>query len=254
MDDTSHFFSWDERWDIAHLGDKKAALTFAVEHFIQCGQKAIESHDFFAVALSGGSTPKEIFQLLTSKGYAHRLDWSKVFLFWGDERSVPATHHDSNFRMAMDAGWKNVAVPHSHIFKMNAEKDREENALLYEETIKKTLGTSSFDLIMLGMGEDGHTASLFPRTKALQEKTALVVANEVPQKKTWRMTFTYRCINLATTIAIYVLGKSKATMVGEVFLGENRSAYPIFFVGTPSNKTLWILDAEAGKKILNSKI
>ncbi len=253
MADDPHFFSWDERRDIAHPGDLDASLTFAVEHFINCAKEAIKSHGLFAVALSGGSTPKKIFEMLSSDLYSKELDWSKVLLFWGDERSVPPTDPDSNFRMAMDAGLKTLSIPREHIFRMEAETNIEENSHTYEAKIKEVLGDRPFDLIMLGMGEDGHTASLFPGTRALEEKTALVVPNEVPQKKSWRMTLTYPCINRARNTVIYVLGKSKEPMIRQVFLEKHTPPFPVSLVGTPENKALWVVDSEAGFPLLEKK-
>ncbi|QVL57099.1 MAG: 6-phosphogluconolactonase [Simkaniaceae bacterium] len=253
MNKEHHFFSWDERRDIAHPGDKEATLTFAVEHFINCGKEAIKAHGFFIVALSGGSTPKALFEKLSSTDYAGELDWTKILLFWGDERSVPPTDPESNFRMAMDAGLKTLSIPSEHIFRMEAEENIEENARAYEEKINEALGPRPFDLIMLGMGEDGHTASLFPGTKALDEKTALAVANEVPQKKTWRMTLTYPCINHAKNIVLYVLGASKADMVKQVFLEMHEPPFPVALIGRAGNKALWVLDSEAAVPLLTSK-
>ena len=253
MNDDPHFFSWDDRRDIAHPGDRNHTLAFAVEHFISCAKEAMKSHEYFAVALSGGSTPKKIFEMLSSPSYSGEIDWTKVFIFWGDERSVPPTDPDSNFRMAMDAGLKSLSIPPTHIFRMEAEENTAENAKAYEDKIMEILGSRPFDLVMLGMGEDGHTASLFPGTKALEEKVALAVANKVPQKETWRMTLTYPCINSARNIAIYVLGKSKAEMVSQVFLKSHKPPYPISLIGTPHNKALWVLDSEAADPILKNR-
>ncbi|MDJ0652305.1 MAG: 6-phosphogluconolactonase [Simkaniaceae bacterium] len=253
MSHNPHFFSWDERRDIACPGNREVTLTFAVEHFIHCGKEAMKNHEFFAVALSGGSTPKAIFEKLSSIRHASELDWSKVLLFWGDERAVPPTDLESNFRMAMDAGLKTLSMPQEHVFRMEAEGSIEANARAYQAKIKEVLGPRPFDLVMLGMGEDAHTASLFPGTKALEETIALVVANEVPQKKTWRMTLTYPCINRAKNIVLYVLGESKAPMVQEVFLEKHDPPYPVSLIGRPGNKALWVLDSESGKPLLNSK-
>lgn len=250
MSEESHFFSFDERRDIAHPGDKEKTLNFAVEHFISCGKEAIQNHQFFAVALSGGSTPKAIFEKLSSPEYSGELDWTKVLLFWSDERTVPPTSPESNFRMAMDAGLKTLSIPPNHIFRMEAEENCAENAKAYEQKIKETLGPRPFDLIMLGMGDDGHTASLFPGTKALDEKIALVVANEVPQKKSWRMTFTYPLINRGKNIVVYVLGASKGNKVKEVFKENHKPPFPVSLIGTPGNKALWILDTEAAQSLL----
>ncbi|MCB1107259.1 MAG: 6-phosphogluconolactonase [Chlamydiia bacterium] len=251
MSETPHFFSWDKRRDIAHPGDKGQTLAFATEHFINCAKEAMKTHEYFAVALSGGSTPKTIFEMLSSPSYSGEIDWTKVLIFWGDERSVSPTSPESNFRMAMDAGLKTLSIPPTHIFRMEAEDNIVENGKAYNAKIKEVLGSRPFDLVMLGMGEDGHTASLFPGTKALEEKSALAVANEVPQKQTWRMTLTYPCINAARNIAIYVLGKSKEEAVRKVFLEEHTPPYPVSLVGTEANKALWILDTEAAASLLN---
>jgi 6-phosphogluconolactonase len=240
-----HFFSWDDRRDIAHPGNNQKTLTFSIEHFINCGKEALKMHGHFAVALSGGSTPKAIFQALPQAPYSSAIDWSKAYIFWSDERSVAPTDPDSNFRMAIDAGFKNLPIPNDHFFRMKAEDNIEENALNYEMKIKQILGSRPLDLIMLGMGEDGHTASLFPGTKALEEKNRWVVANHIPQKETWRMTMTYPLINKAKNIVIYVLGKSKRDMVHKVFLEDHKPPFPVSLIGTPTNKALWILDTDA---------
>ena len=147
--------------------------------------------------------------------------------------------------MAIDAAFKNLPIPAEHFFRMQAEDNIEDNALKYEMKIKQTLGARPFDLIMLGMGEDGHTASLFPGTKALEEKSRWIVANHVPQKETWRMTMTYPIINKAKNIVIYVLGKNKKEMVRQVFLENHTPPFPVSQVGTATNKALWILDSDA---------
>lgn len=249
--DTPHFFSWDERRDIAHVGSKDETLIFAAEHWISCAKEAQKLHGHFAVALSGGSTPKRIFEILSSAPYAKEIDWTKIYLFWGDERAVAPTDPESNFRMAMDAGLKSLSIPRKHIFRMEAESEIEANAKAYEKKIRETLGSRPFDLIMLGMGEDGHTASLFPGTKALEEKTALVASNHVPQKETYRMTLTYPCINSARNIVLYVLGKGKQEMVKQVFFEKHEPPYPVSLIGTTQNKALWIVDTDAGAPLLS---
>lgn len=240
-----HFFSWDSRRDIAHPGNYQETLAFSIEHFLNCAKEAIKLHNHFAVALSGGSTPKAMFEALAKPPYASETDWRKVFLFWSDERSVNPTSPDSNFRMAIDAGFKNLPIPANQIFRMEAENHIEENAHQYEVKIKQVLGARPFDLVMLGMGEDGHTASLFPNTTALKETKRWVVANHIPQKKTWRMTFTYPLINKAKNIVVYVLGKNKRNMLQKVFLEEHTPPFPVSLIGTPTNKALWIVDTNA---------
>jgi len=240
--------SWDERRDLAIPGDYQETLRFCVEHFIDICQKSIQKHGAFFVALSGGSTPNAIFEELSSPQHQSRIDWSKVHLFWSDERAYPPDHPDNNYAMAMKAGLKKMPIPPKQIHRMQAEEKIEENAALYEQTIHKVLHGHPFDLIMLGMGEDGHTASLFPHTAGLNVSERLVIANFIPQKKCWRMTMTYDCINAATHIAIYVLGAAKKEMLKEVLLSPDQfERLPSQRIGTKEHKALWIADAAAAE-------
>lgn len=240
--------NWDERRDLEIAGSQENTLKFCAEHFIQVYKESIEAHDSFSVALSGGSTPKALFALLTQDPYVFQIDWSKVHLFWSDERSVSPEDSDSNYHMAMTSGFSKMPIPPSQIHRMVAEKDIEKNAEAYEILLKEHLKGRGLDLIMLGMGEDGHTASLFPETAGLTVKDKLVIANFVPQKNTWRMSFTFDCINSARHIAIYVLGKSKQEMLHAV-LTSTSNVYPIERVGTIKHKALWIVDEDAAKLI-----
>lgn len=239
----------DERRNIALPGDHDTTLTFAIDLWLKIAEESIQDHGFFAVALSGGSTPKKIFQKLSSM--PDRIDWSKVYLFWSDERNVLPSDSESNYHMAMEAGGlSKLPLLKNHIFRMVAEENLELNAKAYEKIILEKLGSHPFDLVMLGMGDDGHTASLFPHTEALKAKGHLVVHNYIPKKKTWRMTFTYDCINHARHICIYVLGDSKAKILERVLFSDfHPEEYPSQGIGTPSNPALWIVDAEAGKNL-----
>ena len=235
-------------------GDYATTLAFCVQHWLQTASEAIRKYGSFAVALSGGSTPKAIYESLTLPHHQKSLDWSKVWLFWSDERAAPPTHPDSNFHMAMEAGFGKLPIPHAQIFRMHAEVEIEKNAKDYEETIKKTLKGRPFDLIMLGMGDDGHTASLFPHTTALKVTDRLVVANEVPQKNTWRMTMTFPCINAASNIAIYVLGASKKERLAEIFHAEEDvERLPSQGVGIKERPALWIADLDAAALLSSEK-
>jgi 6-phosphogluconolactonase len=233
-----------EKREIMVPGNEVVTLAFCVQHWIKSAQSAIRDHGSFFVALSGGSTPKAIYERLA--GLPDQLDWSKVFFFWSDERAVSPDNPDSNYHMAMEAGLKELSIPSSHIFRMPAEKEIEAGAKEYEKMIQKVLGKRPFDLIMLGMGEDGHTASLFPHTEGLHVKDRQVIANFIPQKKCWRMTMTFSCINSAKQAAIYVLGPSKKEMVKEVLLSkEEPERFPVQAVGTKERPALWILDESA---------
>jgi len=242
--------SMDTRRDIAIPGNREETLHFSVEQIIKIANESIADHDYFSIALSGGSTPKAIFQALADPKNRDRIDWTKVKLYWSDERAVPHSNPESNFKMAMDAGFSSLPIPESQIFRMEAEKDVEHHAHHYESLIKSNIPDGKFDFVMLGMGEDGHTASLFPHTHGLHSDGKWVVGNFIPEKDVWRMTLTYECINRARNIVIYVLGTSKAPMVKQVFTGNyDPDQYPIQKVGTPESKALWVLDIDASKMI-----
>lgn len=249
--------SFDDRRDIVIPGSTEKTLTYCVEHFISIGNEAIATHGMFCVALSGGSTPKTIFQGLSSATNQSRLDWKRVLLFWSDERSVPPNDPESNYKMAMDAGFNKIPIPKQNIFRMPADSDDlPEAAKAYEKLIIEHVPEKTFDLVMLGMGEDGHTASLFPKTHALHtdEAERLVVANFVPQKNTWRMSLTFNCINAARHIAIYVLGKGKAGMLKHVLTSPyDPDTLPIQHIGTRQHKALWIVDDEAAQDLLKQE-
>lgn len=222
-------------------GDTEAALKFCTLHFLKTADEAIRTKGHFHVALSGGSTPKAIYERLAK--HPSDIDWKKVHLFWSDERSVPPTHPESNYRMAMESLIE-LPIPSSHIHRMVAEDNIVGNAHAYDALIQK----HPLDLVMLGIGEDGHTASLFPHTNALHAHHELVVANHVPQKNTWRMTFTYPCINGASHIVVYALGEGKKEILAKVFL-EPPGTYPIQAVGTLNHKALWIADTAAASLV-----
>ncbi len=250
-----HPKSFNERQQMIVPGDTQETLMYCVEQFISLAKEAIQDHGAFFVALSGGSTPKAIFEYLTSESYAHQIEWNKIHLFWSDERAAPPDHPDNNYHMAMQAGLKKMPIPKEHIHRMRAEEKIEENALSYEQEIKTTLKDHPFDLMMLGMGEDGHTASLFPHTEGLKIHNRLVIANYIPEKKTWRMSLTYDCINQAKNIVIYVLGASKKATLANIFLSPPQfEHYPIQKVGTSSHPALWIMDKAAAQELLEKEI
>lgn len=240
-------YAYDERRDIAIPGDYEQTLQFCIELFFKVARKAIADHGYFAVALSGGSTPKAIYQGILKAAPQNPIDWNCVLLFWSDERCVPLDHPDSNYKMAMDAGFSKLPIPKENIFPMRGEGDLEKSAKDYEREILEKIPSRSFDLVMLGMGDDGHTASLFPKTHGLHPISGRhVIPNYVPQKDTWRLTLTFECINSASHIVVYVLGKGKAQMVHHVFTtAHDPDTLPIQRVGTAAHKALWIMDRDA---------
>jgi len=243
--------NFDARRDLIVPGDKNQTIDFCVDQLIRIAQEAISLRGNFFIALSGGSTPNAIYEKLSQPPFKDLVDWSKVFLFWSDERPVSPNKTESNYRNSMQAGLNLLPIPEANIFRMKAEENIEENALAYEQLIREKVPNLSFDLVMLGMGEDGHTASLFPETHGLHTSNRLVIANYIPQKQTWRMSLTYECIHAAKQIVIYVLGKAKAGRVKEVLTETLQpDVLPIQRIGTNKHKALWILDTEASEKLI----
>ena len=244
----------DDRRKLIIPGETQLTIIFCVEHFIFIAKQSIKERGAFFVALSGGSTPKAIFECLTRPPYDQMIEWNKIHLFWSDERSVPPDHPDSNYHMAMQAGLSKMSIPEAQVHRMRAEEKIADNAAAYEQEIAKALNGRGFDLVMLGMGDDGHTASLFPHTEGLKAQNRQVIANYIPEKKTWRMTLTFECINQAENIAIYVLGPAKKTMLAKVLFSPYQwENYPVQKIGTPTHRALWIADLAAAEEIVSHK-
>jgi 6-phosphogluconolactonase len=245
--------TWDSRRDIIIPGDETQTLLFAANHWINTAKLAINKYGFFSVALSGGSTPQAIYQIL-SQEHQKSIDWNKVLVFFGDERNVPLDSPESNYFQAKQSGLFNLPIPQSQIFPIDCSKDLVEVAEDYGTLIKSKLGKDLFHLVMLGVGEDGHTASLFPNTAALEEKEKLVVANFIPNQNKFRITITYPCINSAQTAVIYALGERKKEVVSLVLNSPLQSQYPSSAIGSEKLKALWIIDQKAASLIINKKI
>ena len=190
-------------------GDKEETIAYATSHLARAIQAAYTERGKCSLALSGGSTPKAIYEQLRKKP----LEWSRIDLFWSDERSVPPDHPDSNYRMALEAFGD---LPFGSLHRMVAESDIEAHAAAYADLLPRSL-----DIVMLGMGADGHTASLFPGTSALQEEVRLVVPVYVEEKKGWRMTLTFPCIEAAKMAVVYIIGEGKAEMLRAVMGGAD---------------------------------
>ena len=225
----------------------------AAEKFCVLGSSAIRERGKFAVALSGGSTPRGLHQELVTH-FASRLDWSKVFFFWGDERHVAPDSSDSNYRMANETLLSKLPIPPENIFRVPSElPDARQAAAKYEQTLQQFFHLNSdsfprFDFILLGMGPDGHTASLFPGTAALQERDRLVVANWVEKLNTFRITFTYPVLNDATCVMFLVNGDEKAEMVRRA-LKDPAANLPSQKVRPDDGELLWYLDKGAALKL-----
>ena len=209
------------------------------------------------IAVSGGTTPKAMFALLADRSapYFARVPWDKLNLFWVDERCVPPTDAESNYRMTNEAMLSKVPLPAGQIHRMKGELEPEVAASQYEAIIRAEFGLDRsgdpvFDLVLLGMGDDGHTASLFPHTQALFAMVPLVVANHVPQKDTWRVTLTWPVINRARRVAFLIEGAGKAQVLDDVLLGPyDPESKPSQLIRPDSGKLTFLLDAAAAAKL-----
>lgn len=226
------------------------------ESFIAWGNAAIDARGEFAIALTGGNTPRPLYAELNLLPYRAALDWEKVRIFFGDERTVPPHDPASNHRMAMESWLRGSGILPDHIHRMHGEAAdldaaAAEYALLLEKHLPIENGAPSFDLVLLGMGDDGHTASLFPGTAALQEQGKFVVANSVPQLQTQRLTLTYPTINAAQEVWVLANGESKAGRVAQVF-GKQPGGedLPIRNVMPTTRRLRWILDEAAGHSLI----
>jgi 6-phosphogluconolactonase len=236
----------------------------AAEEFIRVGRGAIGAQGRFTVALSGGSTPKALYSLLAAN-YAS-FAWNRIFLFFGDERHVPPTDAESNYRMVNEALLTKIAIPAENVFRVPAENpDAAAAASDYEAQLRRFFELRPgvrpdrpgdqpgefprFDLILLGMGPDGHTASLFPDSAALEEQSRLVVANWVAKFNTHRITFTFPVLNRAAEVMFMASGADKAEMLHQVLEGKSTPPLPSQRVQPTDGKLLWMLDEAAAAKL-----
>lgn len=235
-------------FDTAEEVARAAAL-----RFVELSHSAIAARGRCGVALSGGSTPKRTFQLLASDDFKTQVDWAGVHVFFGDERCVPPDHADSNYRMADEALLSRVQIPPKNVHRIVGEGDAVANARLYEDELQTFFAGESwprFDLVLLGLGDDGHTASLFPGTQALAERTAWVVANWVEKLNAYRITLSAPAINMAAHVAFLVTGAGKAERVAEVINGPREPERLPSQLIRPENGTLeWLLDRAAAARL-----
>jgi 6-phosphogluconolactonase len=239
---------------LVHVYNNPEEVARAVAgRFVRIAREATEARGRFSVALAGGSTPRRVYELLASGEWQSRVSWSRVHAFFGDERCVPPDHPESNYRMAHDALLSHVPIPPAQVHRMRGEGDAPANARLYEQELRAFfhgLDWPRFDLVMLGMGDDGHTASLFPNTPALHEQTAWVAANPVEKLHTTRLTLTPHAVNHAANILLTVTGATKAQRLQQVINGEaNPELLPVQLV-RPSNGLLeWFVDSAAAASL-----
>jgi len=225
----------------------------AAEEFVGAARTAIGAQGRFTVALAGGSTPKALYSLLAASYAA--FAWNRVFFFFGDERHVPPTDPQSNYRMANEALLSKITIPAENVFRVHAENpDAAAAAADYEAEVRRFFALKTgefprFDLILLGMGPDGHTASLFPDSKALDEHSRVVVSNWVEKFKTDRITFTFPVLNNAHEVMFMTSGADKADMLHQVLEGKNTPPFPCQLVQPTDGKLLWVIDEPAAEKL-----
>ncbi len=211
----------------------------------------LPANNFFTIALSGGTTPEKIYNFF-SRNYSDKIDWERIKIFWGDERCVPPDDKESNFRMTFENLIKHIHIPEKNIYRIYGENEPHKESHRYSELLKRELrivnNIPSFDLIILGLGEDGHTVSIFPGQIQLFNSNELCVTTVHPVSNQKRITITGKIINNAKKVAFLVMGEKKSKIVFEILNEkENAMHYPAFYVNPQSNNLTWIIDKEAAK-------
>ena len=241
--------------EVQILPTKNDVARKAAEEFVRAAAKSVQERGAFSVALAGGSTPLGMYELLAGEPYRSQVEWERVLFFWGDERCVPPDDPESNCGAAVAALVSELGLPEANVHRMRGEVDPHEAANAYEHEIRQVIGGQPprFDLILLGMGDDGHTASLFPGTDALGETGRMVVANHVPKLDAWRLTFTSTLINAAHQVLFLVTGDGKAEALREVLEGEpDPDTYPSQLVRPTDGRLLFHLDEPAAALLTRS--
>jgi 6-phosphogluconolactonase len=232
--------------------DPEALSLAAADLFVNLAQQSIAKQGRFAVALSGGSSPKRLYVLLGSLPHRDAVSWPQVHFFWADERCVPPDHPESNYKLAFDTLLSNVPVPEANVHRMKGEEEPGNAAKDYEEALQgyfRILGIPAFDLIILGVGEDGHTASLFPGSPVLREATRLVFPVYLERPKRDRVTLTLPVLNEASHILFLASGRTKAGVVSGIIDGNNQQHYPAGLVRPANGEVVWFIDREAAEKL-----
>ncbi len=234
--------------------DPEALARAVAERWVELAAEAARARGRFHVALAGGSTPRRLYRLLAETPYRERIPWAQVHLWFGDERCVPPDHPESNYRMVRESLLDRVPIPPEQVHRMEGEaEDPAEAATRYARELTSQLplsaqGVVQFDLILLGMGTDGHTASLFPGTPVLRERARLVEAVHVERLGRWRITLTLPVIDHAHHVLFLVTGAEKAAVIREVFIGRPSPPYPVQLI-QPRGQVEWHLDEAAAAEL-----
>lgn len=246
------------RVQIKVLQNHDALVQTAAESFVASAVAAIRTRGRFHVTLSGGTTPKRLYALLATDRYAARVDWSRVHVFWGDERCVPPADPTSNYWMIRKTLIDQVPLPAENVHRIRGEDDPSAAAVAYESELRHVLGTPAgpptpdarFDLVLLGMGDNGHTASLFPGLTAVREPERWVMEQYVPHVSMWRVTCTPVLLNAAAEVVFLVSGREKAATLRQVLEGPYRpELLPAQTVAPHGGSVCWLLDAAAAANL-----
>jgi 6-phosphogluconolactonase len=233
--------------------DRSALMQAAAESVTQLAERYIQKRGRFDWALAGGKTPEALYRLLAGPPLATRIDWTRVHFFWSDERCVPPDHADSNYRMARESLLDRVAPPRANVHRLRGELPPPLAASRYEQELSALASAAStspadpprLDLILLGMGADGHTASLFPGSAALTESKRWVVATSIAGRDAARLTFTLPLLNAAANVLFLVAGSDKARALAQVSTPEDPERLPAHRVQPVSGELTWLVDSEA---------
>jgi 6-phosphogluconolactonase len=245
--------------ELCIYGDAEQLASAAAELFVKTAAESISARGRFRVALSGGSTPRRVYELLATTGFTSRVDWDQVDMFWGDERYVSPDDPASNYHMTAQALLRYVPIPTANIHRVPTEiNPPAAAAIAYEKDIRQCFGNSTsvpqFDLIYLGLGTNGHTASLFPHSPALKETWRLVVADFVAEVNTWRISMSAPLLNHGRTVAFLVEGQEKAQVLHDVLLGpRDPERLPAQLIA-PQGELLWMVDGAAAALVSRAGI
>ena len=236
--------------DLNVYNDPEQLARAAAELFVSLSGSAIHARGRFRVALSGGTTPHRVYELLATDEFRPRVDWDSVDLFWGDERYVSAEDRESNYRMTTETLLRHISIPPDNVHRVRTDiSPPSAAASVYEIEVRKsfqyTTSIPQFDLVFLGLGTNGHTASLFPHSAVLREQSRLVVADFVTEVNMWRITMTAPLLNRGRAVAFLVEGKAKADVLHQVLVGPNDPQRLPAQIIAPEGKLLWMLDEDA---------
>ena len=239
------------------VADAEAMSKAAAETIVEHIRETLQTRNVYSIALSGGSTPRRLYALLAGDAvFRDQIPWERVHFFWGDERHVPPDHPDSNYRMANATLLSKVSIPSTNIHRIRAEEpDAHQAAANYEQEIRRFFKIDAgqvprFNFVLLGMGADGHTASLFPGTAALEVTRQLVVANWLEKFQSYRITMTVPVFNNADRIVFLISGQEKADTLESVMAGRQESvSYPVQRIHPEHGQCIWLVDTSAASEL-----